>query len=95
MINKRRIQFTINPIRLIRWLSGSKLPEELPISDTEPDPGLMGPGSVTRRLHREQWLILGGATCFLLQAAHFLKSLKERLITARCRGSLWPEFNGL
>jgi uncharacterized protein (DUF2236 family) len=70
MINKRRIWFAINPIRLIRWLSGSKLAEELPISDTEPDPGLMGPGSMTWRLHREQWLILGGATCFLLQAAH-------------------------
>jgi uncharacterized protein (DUF2236 family) len=70
MINKRRARITINPIRLIRWLSGSKIEEELPISDTEPDPGLMGPGSITWRLHREQWLILGGATCFLLQAAH-------------------------
>src|SRR5215469_398235 len=70
MINQRRIRFANNPMRLIGWLSGSKLAEELPISDTEPDPGLMGPGSMTWRLHREQWLILGGATCFLLQAAH-------------------------
>ncbi len=30
----------------------------------------MGPGSTTWRLHHEQWLILGGARAFLMQAAH-------------------------
>ena len=46
------------------------MPNEIPISDTDPDPGIMGPGSLTWRLHSEQWLILGGACAFLMQAAH-------------------------
>ncbi len=60
----------IDPIRLIRWVSGATLPDDMPISDRDPDPGVMGPGSVTWRLHNEQWLILGGARAFLMQAAH-------------------------
>lgn len=60
----------IDPIRLIRWISGAHLPDELPISERDPDPGVMGPESVTWRLHNEQWLILGGARAFLMQAAH-------------------------
>ena len=60
----------IDPIRLIRWVTGTTLPDELPISDTNPDPGIMGPGTCTWRMHREQWLILGGARAFLMQAAH-------------------------
>jgi uncharacterized protein (DUF2236 family) len=60
----------VDPIRIVRWLSGAKLPDAMPIHDTTPDPGLMGPGTVTWRLHREQWLILGGAQAFLMQAAH-------------------------
>jgi uncharacterized protein (DUF2236 family) len=60
----------ITPLQLIRWFSGASLPDELPIHDLDADPGLMGPGSATWRLHREQWLILGGARAFLLQAAH-------------------------
>ncbi len=60
----------ITPLQLIHWFSGAALPDELPISDTTPDPGLMGPDSTTWRIHREQWLILGGARAFLLQAAH-------------------------
>jgi uncharacterized protein (DUF2236 family) len=60
----------IDPIRLIRWATGTSLPDELSISDKDPDPGVMGPGSVTWRLHHEQWLILGGARAFLMQAAH-------------------------
>jgi uncharacterized protein (DUF2236 family) len=60
----------IDPIRLVRWATGAQLPDELPISDTDPDPGIMGPGSVTWRLHHQQWLILGGARAFLMQAAH-------------------------
>ncbi len=60
----------IDPIRLLRWISGAALPEDAPISDTAPDPGIMGPGSITWRLHHEQWLILGGARAFLMQAAH-------------------------
>src|SRR5215470_11198958 len=60
----------IDPIRLMRWGTGAGLPDEMPISDTEPDPGPIGPGSVTWRLHHHQWLILGGARAFLMQAAH-------------------------
>jgi uncharacterized protein (DUF2236 family) len=62
--------FHIDPMRLIGWLSGATLPRDLPINDTTPDPGLMGPESVTWKLHREQWLILGGGQAFLMQAAH-------------------------
>ncbi len=43
---------------------------ELPISDPTPDPGLMGPDSISWRLHEEQWLITAGARAFLMQAAH-------------------------
>lgn len=60
----------IDSIRLIRWLSGASLPDDLSISDTDPDPGIMGPDSITWRIHHEQWLILGGARAFLMQAAH-------------------------
>ncbi len=60
----------IDPILLIRMLTGTTLPSEIPVSDTDPDPGIMGPGSITWRLHSEQWLILGGARAFLMQAAH-------------------------
>ena len=60
----------IDAIRLIRWLTGTTFSDALSISDRDPDPGVMGPGSVTWRLHSEQWLILGGARAFLLQAAH-------------------------
>ena len=42
----------------------------LPISDTDPDPGLFGPGSVTWRVLREPLLIFAGARALLLQAAH-------------------------
>ena len=42
----------------------------LPISDRHPDPGLLGPDSLSWRLHEEQWLITAGARAFLLQAAH-------------------------
>jgi uncharacterized protein (DUF2236 family) len=64
------MKLRVDPIRIVRWLSGAKLPDVMPIHDTAPDPGLMGPGTVTWRLHREQWLILGGAQAFLMQAAH-------------------------
>ncbi len=60
----------IDPILLIRWLSGASLPSDLSISDTDPDPGIMGPDSLTWRMHSEQWMILGGARAFLMQAAH-------------------------
>ena len=43
---------------------------ELPISDPHPDPGLLGPDSLSWRLHEEQWLITAGARAFLMQAAH-------------------------
>jgi uncharacterized protein (DUF2236 family) len=61
---------SIDPIRLIRWISGANLPDDLSISDTDPDPGIMGPDSFTWHMHHEQWLILGGARAFLMQAAH-------------------------
>jgi uncharacterized protein (DUF2236 family) len=57
-------------MRLIHLMSGATISSELPIHDTEPDPGLMGPASMTWRLHNEQWLILAGARSFLMQAAH-------------------------
>ena len=60
----------INPIRLIHWATGATLSTDLPISDTDPDPGIMGPDSISWRLHKDQWLILGGARAFLMQAAH-------------------------
>ena len=43
---------------------------QLPISDPEPDPGLLGPDSLSWRLHEEHWLITAGARAFLMQAAH-------------------------
>lgn len=60
----------LDPMRLIRWASGASVPSDLPIHDTDPDPGLFGPGTITWRLHKEQWLIAAGARAFLLQAAH-------------------------
>lgn len=60
----------LDPMRLIRWASGASIQGDLPIHDTDPDPGLFGPGSVTWRLHTEQWLIAAGARAFLMQAAH-------------------------
>ena len=60
----------LDPMRLISWASGASLPSALPIHDHDPDPGLMGPDSVTWRLHSEQWLIAAGARAFLMQAAH-------------------------
>lgn len=60
----------VDPIRIVRWLSGAALPDVMPIHDPTPDAGLMGPGTVTWQIHREQWLILGGAQAFLMQAAH-------------------------
>lgn len=57
-------------MRLIHWASGAPMPSALPLSDPEPDPGLLGPDSLSWRLHEEQWLITAGARAFLLQAAH-------------------------
>src|SRR6266581_1914925 len=60
----------VDSMRIIHWASGAPLSSELPISDPEPDPGLLGPDSLTWRLHEEQWLITAGARAFLMQAAH-------------------------
>ncbi len=60
----------LNAMRLIHWASGAPMPSELPISDPHPDPGLLGPDSLSWRLHEEQWLITAGARAFLMQAAH-------------------------
>src|SRR5579862_3631315 len=60
----------LSAMRLIHWASGAPMSSELPISDLYPDPGLLGPDSVTWRLHQEQWLITAGARAFLMQAAH-------------------------
>jgi uncharacterized protein (DUF2236 family) len=57
-------------MRLIRWATGASIASELPLADTDPDPGLFGPDSTTWRLHSEQWLIAAGGRAFLLQAAH-------------------------
>jgi uncharacterized protein (DUF2236 family) len=42
----------------------------LPITDTSPDPGLFGPGTVTWTVMKEPVLILGGGRALLMQAAH-------------------------
>src|SRR6266404_4901343 len=60
----------LDSMRLIHWASGAPMPSELPISDLAPDPGILGPDSLSWRLHEEQWLITAGARAFLLQAAH-------------------------
>src|SRR5258708_3948944 len=60
----------LDSMRLIHWASGATMPSELPISDLAPDPGVLGPDSLSWRLHEEQWLITAGARAFLLQAAH-------------------------
>src|SRR5579885_3791645 len=60
----------LDSMRIIHIASGAPLSSELPISDTTPDPGLMGPDSISWRLHQEQWLITAGARAFLMQAAH-------------------------
>jgi uncharacterized protein (DUF2236 family) len=57
-------------MRLIHWASGAPMSSKIPLSDPEPDPGLLGPDSLSWRLHEEQWLITAGARAFLLQAAH-------------------------
>ena len=61
---------SLDSMRIIHWASGADMPRKLPISDPHPDPGLLGPDSLTWRLHEEQWLILSGARAFLMQAAH-------------------------
>ncbi len=60
----------VDTMRLIHWASGAAMPSKLPISDPDPDPGLLGPDSLSWRLHEEQWLITAGARAFLMQAAH-------------------------
>ncbi len=60
----------LNSMRLIHWASGAPMSSEIPLSDLEPDPGLLGPDSLSWRLHEEQWFIAAGARAFLLQAAH-------------------------
>ena len=67
---KIHMQTPLDAMRLIHWASGAPMSRTLPISDPEPDPGLLGPDSLTWRLHEEQWLITAGARAFLLQAAH-------------------------
>ncbi len=60
----------LDAMRIIHWASGAPMSSALPISDPDPDPGLLGPDSLTWRLHEEQWLITAGARAFLMQAAH-------------------------
>ncbi len=60
----------LNSMRIIHWASGAPMSSQLPISDPDPDPGLLGPDSLSWRLHEEQWLITAGARAFLMQAAH-------------------------
>src|SRR5712691_5225743 len=60
----------LDSMRIIHWASGASMPSQLPISDPEPDPGLLGPDSLSWSLHEEQWLITAGARAFLMQAAH-------------------------
>jgi len=67
---KIRMHKPLNAMRLIHWASGARMSSELPISDSHPDPGLLGPDSLSWHLHEEQWLITAGARAFLMQAAH-------------------------
>ncbi len=67
---KKPMHKPLDAMRIIHWASGADMPGELPISDPQPDPGLLGPDSLTWLLHEEQWLILSGARAFLMQAAH-------------------------
>ena len=60
----------LDSMRIIHWASGAPMSSKLPISDLEPDPGLLGPDSISWRLHEEQWSITAGARAFLMQAAH-------------------------
>src|ERR1700680_3326710 len=60
----------LDSMRIIHWASAASMPSQLPISDPQPDPGLLGPDSLTWHLHEEQWLITAGARAFLMQAAH-------------------------
>ena len=60
----------LDSMRLIHWASGAPMSSELPISDPAADPGVLGPDSLSWRLHEEQWLIMAGARAFLMQAAH-------------------------
>jgi uncharacterized protein (DUF2236 family) len=54
------------------WLLASGLPPAgpFPISSTEPDRGLFGPGTVTWRVMREPMLLLGASRALLMQVAH-------------------------
>src|SRR5437667_4504464 len=60
----------LDAMRIIHMASGAPMSSELPISDPHPDPGLLGPDSISWRLHEEQWLITAGARALLMQAAH-------------------------
>jgi len=68
--DKKLMQKPLDSMRLIHWASGAPMSSELPISDPAPDPGILGPDSLSWHLHEEQWLITAGARAFLLQAAH-------------------------
>jgi len=54
------------------WLLAAGLPPPgpFPISDTELDAGLFGPGSVTWQVMREPMLLLGASRALLMQVAH-------------------------
>ena len=67
---EERVPTPLDAMRIIHWASGAQMSSTLPISDPDPDPGLLGPDSLSWRLHEEQWLITAGARAFLLQAAH-------------------------
>src|SRR2546429_6394029 len=59
----------LDAMRIIHMASGAPMSSELPISDPHPDPGLLGPDSISWRLHEEQWLITAGARAFFIQTA--------------------------
>src|SRR2546423_15485852 len=60
----------LDAMRIIHMASAAPMSGELPISDPHPDPGLLGPDSISWRLHEEQWLITAGAPAFFMQTAH-------------------------
>ena len=66
----QQMTMTINAITMINRFTGVSLPTNMPINDMEPDAGVIGSGSMTWKIHSEQWLVLGSATALLLQTAH-------------------------
>src|SRR5258708_10263212 len=67
--DKDTMQKPLDSMRLIHWANRATMPPELPISDLAPDPGVLGPHSLSWRMHDEQWLITAGPPAFFSHAS--------------------------